>query len=159
MRPITALLQLNAADALISDTGAVDWTAAGSKLGTLQFQTGSPWMDDREQLSISSDNLIVPAGIWRVTMGVHVVNGPTGGAAHDVILALTNGDGTTVHNESDELTIPDDSDRYFELFSIVHLTADAEFAFRAVQNTATPDLTVQPAQIALVEKIGNVYED
>ena len=153
MRPAVALMDSEDAHTLVNDAPAVDWTAAASQIDLV---SNAEAMDDLNEISIdaTSKNAVLDPGQYHIRM-YPVITDSAGGSAR---IAITNAAGSTVHNESDDITMAAGAGTQVYLEAYLHVTAeDTEVAFRAAATTGTASIG-QNFPVCSITKIGNANQ-
>lgn len=159
LRPATMALNMASGFAVPLDPAPVDWEVAGTRLTPT---VDSEVMDDSGKVTLSATNVQLQRGIYQVDLTIHVLNASAG--ADDILVAVTNFAGTTVHFASDAITVPAVNGGDFCYSATVVVTiapnttgAQDGIVIRAAASAASA-LTIQPASIGKVTKIGNYGE-
>jgi hypothetical protein len=156
MRPVALTLDLDSAHAVAVDAAPVDWGVAGTRIGDGgTLNVASKTMDDNNKATITTGDVTVDLdpGIYEVRVNLHIIEG--GGANELVTVAITNLDGSTIFHVSDQIDLRSSNDIFYRATQVCSITAVSDgIAVRAVLETAGT-VTIAPAQVAFIKKVGN----
>ena len=160
MRPSHVVIATNAALTVPNDPAPVDWTAAGTKV-LLASSFISQVMDGEGNIAIDAANeeIDLRPGIYRVAVNLRLNNVDASNPA-EVRVALTNGAGTTVYDETINQEVQADVHGNVHILRLLHLTVTTAIAVRVAQVVGSgTDLRTLANDIFLeITKIGNANE-
>lgn len=159
MRPAVARLDLDSAFTVPQDDAPIDWTTAGLRIGAAgTLNIAEKYMDDDGKITLASNaNIVLQDGIYEVQVELHLVGA---GSAADVTVAVTSLSGSTVYLESDPIEVPADEDFCYTATAFVHQSGSSGASGICIRiaEEGGSTVTVQPATIGYVRKIGNEGE-